>query len=107
MIGKSVILPGLVGETEEEKEDKGAGNNRPAPKLQRSHFEVVATPYQRRNLLDVGEIEMNILPTDVWVKGNTSLNSNAVDGNWYIEQNFNASKAHESNESIGCDVAIA
>ena len=107
MVGKSVILPGLVGKTEEEKEDKGAENNGPAPELQRNHFEVVTTPYQRRNLLDVGEIEMNILPTDVWVEGNTSLDRNAVERNWYVEQNLNASKAHESNESIGGNAAIA
>ena len=49
---------------------------------------------------------MNILPTDVWIKGTANYISNGEDGNWYIEQNFNASKAHESNELIGCYVAI-
>ena len=49
---------------------------------------------------------MNILPADIWVKGSASLSRNAVEGNWYSEQNFNASKAHESNESTRGNCAV-
>ena len=103
----SVILPGLISETEEGKEDKGTENSGPAWELHSNLFLQVATPYYRRDLLDVGEIVMNILPTDVRVEGKASLKSNDVDGNGYGEQDFSASKAHESNESIGGHVAIA
>ena len=83
----SVILSGLISETEEDK-DKGAENSRQAWKLKRNLYGVVTTLTRRRILLDVGEIGMNILPTNVWIKGKASLKGNAADGIWYM--NFNA-----------------
>jgi hypothetical protein len=103
--GITIILLGLISKTEEDKEDEGAEDNDPALELQ-SKLSAI-TPYQRRNLLDMGEIKMNILPTDVWVKGSASLNTHAGDGNWDIEHNIKASKAHESNETTGGNVVMA
>ena len=48
---------------------------------------------------------MNIIPTGIWEEGKLSLKRNGVEGDGYVEQNFYASKAHESNESIVSDVA--
>ena len=105
--GISVILPGFVGKTEEHKEGEGAENNAPSWELHCCLNKGLSSPYYRRNLRDFREIVMNIVPTDVWVKGNLRIKSYAVQCYWYIEQNFKTGKAHESNEAIGGEVAIA
>jgi len=44
---------------------------------------------------------VDIGPTDPWVKGySVGLEIDAIEGERYIEQNFNTSKAHQSKESI-------
>jgi hypothetical protein len=50
----------------------------------------------------MGEIEMDVLPADIWVEGGLNLKG---DGDWNVKKDFNAGKAHESNESVGSDVA--
>jgi hypothetical protein len=98
----SIILSGFISETEEHKEDKGAENDSPALYLHSNHQVHVTTPYHGWELLDAREVLMNIFPTDVRVKGRSAnLNRYAVGGYWYIEDNFNTSKAHETNESMG------
>lgn len=101
----SIILPGLISETEESKEDKGAENNDPTLELHINFSLAVTSPYHTWNLLNGWKLEMNVLPADVWLNGEAALKNNAIDSYWYIEQNFNTSKAHESKESVGGNVA--
>jgi hypothetical protein len=77
-------------------------NDAPTRKLYIDFLLVVAAPYNRRNFL---EIEMNVLPADIWVKGSFGLKGDGEEGDCDVEENFDAGKAHESNESVGSDVA--
>jgi hypothetical protein len=102
-----VILPRLIRETEEDKEAKSTEleNNTPTWELYTKFFRVVITPCNRCNFLDMREIQMNILPADIWVEGGFDLKGDGVEGDWDVEEDFDAGKAHESNESVGSDVA--
>jgi len=103
--GISVILPRLIRETEEDKEAKSTENDAPMRELYTDFLQVVAAPYDGWNFLDMGKIEMDVLPADIWVEGGFDLKGDGVEGDWDVEKDFDAGKAHESNESVGGDVA--
>jgi hypothetical protein len=105
--GISIILPGLIGKTEETKENEGTENNLPTKKLQGKLQNPVTTPYQGSNPWDAGKIIMNIFPTDPWVKGFLGLKTNVDKGKRYSEQQFHTSEAHESKEPVASNVAVA
>ena len=103
----SVILPGLIGKTEETKENKGAENSLPTRKLQDNLGKHVTTPFLGSKHSDAGKVVMNIVPTDPWVKGLLGLNTDVDEGKRYSEQDFHTSEARESKESIARNVAVA
>ena len=107
LVNKSVILPGFICKTKETEEDEGTKNGAPANKLQEHCRISVTMPFQAGNQSDGREIFMNILPANPWVKGRLGWNRNVEEGEWYIENDFSTSKAHESNESVRASVAVA
>jgi hypothetical protein len=49
---------------------------------------VVAALYDRWNFQDMREIEMDVLPADIWVEGGLDLKGDGVEGDWDVEENF-------------------
>jgi len=74
---RAVVLPSLICKAEESKEDKGAEDGQPAGKLERDVVGGVHAPVNGKSLVNSGESEMCIRPTDPWADSSSDVE---VDG---------------------------
>jgi len=100
---RTIVLPGLVGKTEEAKEDEGADNHEPTGKLEGDFADGSCSPEHGRELVYTRESRVGVGPAFPW-PDTVSVEPDSVGSEGDGAKDFNASEAHEAHISAGSEV---
>lgn len=98
---QAIVLTRLVRKSEEAEERKGAEDQAPATQLKRYNIDVALTPYESRELVHMGVVEMSIrpsLPRLERVPGEIKID--CICGHRCRAKEFDGSQGHQAEVSV-------
>lgn len=103
----AVVLPGLVGETEECEEDHGADNDAPASELEAAVAGGIVTPDDGGDLVNTGESVVGVGPAKPGEDAGHDVDGNGPAAKGNGASHLDASEEHEAEVSVMGEVAVA